>query len=214
MQSTEPSPLRPFLAPNYPKVVVFLGVAIALVSLIWFAAPHPYDVYIFNAAALVGGPGNYWGAQPLGPFAPYVLHTFLHGDLMHLLLNLFALGVLGRMVALAFGRGPAAVFGFLAFFFFCAIGGGVVQMFVFASQTEIGAAIGASSAISGLIPAFGYVRSGWSGAFSFGVGWFAINIAIALFGDFLGIPIAWAAHMGGLFAGFAFPIFLGLVRRA
>ncbi|MEL7546505.1 MAG: rhomboid family intramembrane serine protease [Pseudomonadota bacterium] len=212
-QSQSPQPRRPILAPNYPKVVLGLGAAIAIGSMVWFAAPHPYDIFIFNAAALIGGPGSDFLSKPLGPYAPYVFHAFLHGDLTHLLLNLFALLVLGRSVALAFGRSRAAAFGFLAFFFFCAIAGGVFQMFVFAVMGG-GAAIGASSAISGLIPAFGYVRSGWSGAFGFGVGWFAINVAIALFGESLGLPIAWAAHMGGLLAGFGFPIFLGLVRRA
>lgn len=212
LHSSEPPSRRPILTPNYPKVVLALGAVIAACSLIWFAAPHPYDIYILNAAALIGGPENAFLNQPLGPYAPYVLHIFLHGDATHLVLNLFALLVLGRIVALSFGRSRGAAWGFLGFFIFCAIAGGVFQMFVFAVSGG-GAAIGASSAISGLIPAFGYVRSGWSGAFSFGIGWLAINVAIALFGDALGLPIAWAAHIGGLFGGFAFPVFVGLVKR-
>ena len=44
--------------------------------------------------------------------------------------------------------------------------------------------------------------------------WILINLALALLGGDVGVmQIAWAAHLGGLAAGFSFPLFLALARR-
>ena len=87
------------------------------------------------------------------------------------------------------------------------------QMLWFAIDAQDGIAIGASSAISGLLPAVGYIRNGIKGAWSISVPWIVINLALAVFGGSLGaLSIAWAAHLGGLAAGFTFPVFLALAK--
>ena len=102
---------------------------------------------------------------------------------------------------------------FLAFFAVCAIGGGLAQMLWYAIEAQDGIAIGASSAISGLLPAVGYIRERFKGAWSMSVPWIVINVGLAFLGGDIGImSIAWAAHLGGLAAGFSFPVFLSLSK--
>ncbi|MEO0450767.1 MAG: rhomboid family intramembrane serine protease, partial [Pseudomonadota bacterium] len=69
-------------------------------------------------------------------------------------------------------------------------------------------------AISGLLPAVGYIQNGWRGAWSLSVPWIVINIGLAFLGGDVGfMSIAWAAHLGGLAAGFSYPVFQALARR-
>ena len=129
------------------------------------------------------------------------------------MLNMAALVSFGPIIALAMGRGLQPALLFLIFFFACAIGGAVAQILWFSISNTDGLAIGASSAISGLLPAVGYIRGGRKTAWSISVPWIVINIVLAFVGGFGPIGIAWAAHLGGLAAGFSFPFFLALARR-
>ena len=86
-------------------------------------------------------------------------------------------------------------------------------MLWYAIEAKDGIAVGASSAISGLLPAVGYIRNGFKGAWSISVPWIVINVGLALLGGDVGImQIAWAAHLGGLVAGFSYPLFATLAR--
>lgn len=203
----------PIFRKGYPTVVLALTGLIVAVSLIQFNAPIQLYQWIMASSVLVVPASEFGFVQPFGPYAPYLLHTLVHGNLFHLVMNMAALISFGPVAALALGRGQRGAVLFLAFFAFCAIGGGVATYIWSTVWNDPTAMIGASSAISGLLPAVGYMRGGWQGAWSISVPWLVINIGLGLLGGDIGImQIAWTAHLGGLAAGFAFPVFLGLAR--
>lgn len=203
----------PIFRKGFPRVILLLAGAIIAVSLIQFNVAIDTQDWMYSVAAIAGGPSFENVYRPWGDFAPYVLHTFLHGGSFHLMLNMAMLIALGPIIAQALGRSLYSDMLFLGFFAVCAIGGGMAQMLWFAIDAQDGIAIGASSAISGLLPAVGYIRNGMKGAWSISVPWIVINLALAVFGGSLGaLSIAWAAHLGGLVAGFTFPGFLALAK--
>ena len=191
----------PIFRKGFPTVILLLTGAIVAVSLIQFNAPRSLEDWMFSVAAIAGGPSFENVYRPWGDLPPFVLHTFLHGGSFHLMLNMAMLIAIGPIIAQALGRSTYAAVLFLAFFAVCAIGGGLAQMLWYAVEAQDGIAIGASSAISGLLPAAGYIRSGWKGAWSMSVPWVLINIVLAFLGGDVGVMnIAWAAHLGGLVA--------------
>lgn len=204
----------PIFRAGFPKVVLFLAVAIIAVTLVQFNASENIADWMFAVGAIAGGPSFENVYRPWGDLAPYGLHVFLHGGAFHLMMNMAMLIALGPIAALALGRDWRAAMLFLVFFFVCAAGGAAAQMLWYAINAEDGIAIGASSAISGLLPAIGYIRNGWRGAWSISVPWVLINLLLALLGGDVGMMrIAWAAHLGGLVAGFSFPVFVGMAKK-
>lgn len=210
----EHGPQRPpIFRQGFPVVILALTGAIVAVTLVQFNSPDRVRDWMFAVGALAGGPGFENVYRPWGGFAPYVLHTFLHGGSFHLMMNMAMLIALGPIIVKPLGNSPRGAILFLIFFFICAIGGAAAQMFWYAINAQDGIAIGASSAISGLLPAIGYLRNGWRGAASISVPWIVINVGLAFLGGDVGVMrIAWAAHLGGLAAGFGFPVVLNLAR--
>lgn len=205
----------PIFRKGFPFVILLLTGAIVAVSLVQFNAPRATEDWMYSVAAIAGGPSFENLVRPWGDFAPFVLHTFLHGGSFHLMLNMAMLIALGPIIAQALGSSTKSALLFLAFFAVCAIGGGLAQMLWFSIEAKDGIAIGASSAISGLLPAVGFVRNGFKGAWSTSVPWIVINVALAFLGGDVGVlSIAWAAHLGGLAAGFTFPVFVRFARAA
>ena len=203
----------PIFRKGFPTVIVILAAAIIGVSLVQFNASRPIQDWMFATAAVAGGPSFENVYRPWGDLAPYVLHTFLHGGSFHLMMNMAMLIALGPIVAKDLGNSVQAAVLFLVFFAVCAAGGGVAQVIWYAIEAQDGIAIGASSAISGLLPAVGYIRGGLKSAWSMSVPWILINIVLAFLGGDIGVmQIAWAAHLGGLAAGFSFPLFMRLAR--
>ncbi len=204
----------PIFREGFPTVILALTGAIVAVSLVQFNVSDQLEDWMFSVAAIAGGPAFDGIARPWGAFAPYVLHTFLHGGSFHLMMNMAMLIALGPIVVQGLGLGRRGAILFLAFFFVSAIGGAAAQMLWYAIDAQNGIAVGASSAISGLLPAIGFLRNGWRGAASISVPWIGINIVLAILGGDIGMMrVAWAAHLGGLAAGFSYPLFLGLARR-
>ena len=204
----------PIFRKGFPRVILLLAGAIIAVSLIQFNVAIDTQDWMYSVAAIAGGPSFENVYRPWGDFTPYVLHTFLHGGSFHLMLNMAMLIALGPIISQALGRSLYSDMLFLGFFAVCAIGGGMAQMLWFAIDAQDGIAIGASSAIPGLLPAVGHIRNGMKGAWSISVPWIVINLALAVFGGSIGaLSIAWAAHLGGLVAGFTFPAFLALAKR-
>lgn len=210
LKSTPPE--RPSVFKTTPPIVMGLILVICAVSILQFLAPPWLENDMITTGALIDM-GQFPGTpRALGPYAGYVLHVFLHGGVLHLGLNMFALLSFGTITAAVMGRGYRASLAFLAFFFFCAVGGALAQVALFQVEAEGGYAIGASSAISGLLPALGWLQGGWKRAVQISVPWLLINLLLAMFGGFSPIRIAWAAHLGGLAAGFAYPVFLRWAR--
>ncbi|MEO1552379.1 MAG: rhomboid family intramembrane serine protease [Pseudomonadota bacterium] len=203
----------PIFRKGFPAVILLLTGAIIAVTLVQFNASRQVQDWMFATAAVAGGPGFENVYRPWGAFAPYVLHTFLHGGSFHLMMNMAMLIALGPIVAKDLGNSTKGAFLFLAFFALCAAGGALAQVAWYAIEAQDGIAIGASSAISGLLPAVGYSRGGLKGAWSISVPWILINVVLAFLGGDVGVmQIAWAAHLGGLAAGFAFPLFTHLAK--
>ena len=197
---------------KYPPVLLVLVGSIISVSLVQFLATPELEDGLLRAGALLDR-GQYDHVQrPFGPYASYVLHTFLHGGVLHLGMNMWVLLSFGAVIAMALGGSARGIAAFLAFFFFCAIGGAAAQDVLFQFQVEGGYAIGASSAISGLLPALGWLQGRWRRAIRISLPWVVINLGLAVFGHLSPIAIAWAAHLGGLAAGFAFPLFFRWTR--
>jgi membrane associated rhomboid family serine protease len=142
-------------------------------------------------------------------FAPWqlVTYAFLHGGIMHLLMNCFSLYMFGGTIERTLGARP-----YIIYYATCVIGAALLQLATMGVQTpqEMTPTVGASGGIYGLLLAFGmlYPRQvimllippipmpAWLFVTIFG--------AIELF---LGIsraqsPIAHFAHLGGMIAGF------------
>ncbi|MEM7639123.1 MAG: rhomboid family intramembrane serine protease [Pseudomonadota bacterium] len=205
----------PIFRKGFPTVILILAGAIIGVSLVQFNASDQLQNWMFATAAVAGGPSFENVYRPWGEFAPYVLHTFLHGGSFHLMMNMAMLIALGPIVANVLGNSIKGALLFLAFFALCAAGGGLAQVIWYAIEAQDGIAIGASSAISGLLPAVGYSRGGLKSAWSISVPWILINVVLAFLGGDVGVmQIAWAAHLGGLAAGFSFPLFTRLAQPA
>lgn len=207
-----PAPQSSFWRTNSLTIMALTAFISVVTFYQWSADEQTLD-WMIRAFAVIGG-SEYEGlTRPYGEAVPYIFHVLLHGNVAHLGMNMLALYALGTQLIKMFGPSLKGKFAFLAFFAFCAVGGALAQLLVWQVTDASGIAIGASSAISGLLPALGYAFGGWKGAVRNSVVWIAINVGLALFGGAFPIPIAWAAHLGGVAAGFAVPIFLRLAWR-
>lgn len=88
-------------------------------------------------------------------FEPWQLvsYAFLHGGIMHLLLNMYALWLFGSRMEKVWGSKA-----FTLYYFVCVIGAGLVQLVVatqVANEGGIYPTIGASGGVFGLLLAFG-----------------------------------------------------------
>lgn len=141
--------------------------------------------------------------RPVGLFG----HIFLHGGWIHLFFNSTALLAFGAPVARLFGFGLGGALRFALFFLLCGLLGGLT----FWALHPAGAVplVGASGAISGLMGAAARLieRRGLVGhpfsrtALRFVMPWIVLNLLLAAAGTAFALPIAWEAHLGGLFAG-------------
>ena len=140
-------------------------------------------------------------------------HIFLHGGLLHIVMNTSALLSLGPAIALRLGRDWRGGLLFWAFFLICGLAGGLLFLAMH-WNSEI-SAVGASGAICGLWGAVARLRSdgGLDPIFSRQVGkqtWsfvvmnlvlIAIGFAIGTASGEGGLMIAWECHVGGFIAG-------------
>ncbi|HUX31841.1 MAG TPA: rhomboid family intramembrane serine protease [Thiobacillus sp.] len=99
------------------------------------------------------------GTAAFGLAAPHfqlwqlVTYSFLHGGIMHLLLNMYALWLFGSRMENVWGSEA-----FTLYYFVCVIGAGLVQLFVATLGTGEGGiypTLGASGGVFGLLLAFG-----------------------------------------------------------
>ena len=99
------------------------------------------------------------GVDALGSapsFMPWQLLTyaFLHGSFMHVVFNMFALGMFGAPLEYTWGNKR-----FLEYYLVCVVGAGVCQLMVGWWQMQqggdVGPAIGASGGVFGLLLAYG-----------------------------------------------------------
>jgi membrane associated rhomboid family serine protease len=143
---------------------------------------------------------------PLGRgFAPWQLVTylFMHGGVMHLLFNMFALWMFGMELENDWGSKK-----FLLYYLMCGIGAGISNLFLAPLFGASGPTVGASGAIYGVLLAFGMmypdrpifvyfllpIRARY---------FVMIYIALELYSGVTGSPdgVAHFAHLGGAVVG-------------
>jgi membrane associated rhomboid family serine protease len=210
------------LAIHLVRVSVGIDLGIEIVALFAFI-PARFDPAFLAEGVLPGGTAaNVW---------TFVSYAFLHGDWMHVGINLLWLLAFGSPVARRFG--PVR---FLAFFAVTAAAGAGLHLLTHAD--DLAPMIGASAAVSGCMAAairFMFAAEGYApwrtGSLSdsihypaqplsvvmrdrrvigFVAVWFIINLAFGI-GAPVGLvdgSVAWQAHIGGFVAGLLlFPLF-------
>ncbi|HMM46227.1 MAG TPA: rhomboid family intramembrane serine protease [Candidatus Macondimonas sp.] len=185
------------------------------INLIVYALQGMDPVYWISHFALwpVGsGPietGAGWAMAP--EFRPWQLvsYGFLHGNLSHLALNLFALWMFGSTVERFWGTAR-----FTVYYLVCLIGAALIQMMAMAMHLQGGGqpfpTLGASGAVFGLLLAFGMMFPNQRILLLFPpipikAKWLVIGYgALELFFGLAGIAtnIAHFAHLGGMLFGF------------
>lgn len=115
--------------------------------------------------------------------------AFLHGNVMHLLLNMYALFLFGPQLEAALGRGR-----FTALYVISALGGSTAS---YALSAPNQASLGASGAVFGLLGAYLVVSRRLNRSIAPVLVLLGINLVIG----FLLPRIDWKAHLGGLVVG-------------
>ena len=182
-----------------PTVIFFLLIANGLL----FAAQQLPAFYQFSA--------RYMALWPLGAtradFYPWQLLTygFLHGDVMHIVFNMFMLWMFGRELELVMGKRR-----FLIYYLTCIIGAGLIQLIVAGLQGDGVRVVGASGGVFGLLLAFGMAFPNRMIMLLFPPIPMKAKYMVILFGIFelyLGLSgsapgIANFAHLGGMLFGY------------
>lgn len=144
-------------------------------------------------------------AQPHFQLYQMLTYAFLHGGVMHLLLNMYALWLFGSRMENFWGSGTFAVY-----YFVCVFGAALVQLIVSTLSGGYYPTIGASGGVFGLLLAFGmtFPREILMLVFppiALEARWFvSIFGAIELWAGVTGTQagVAHFAHLGGMLTGF------------
>ncbi|MBU6365804.1 MAG: rhomboid family intramembrane serine protease [Gemmatimonadetes bacterium] len=164
----------------------------------------------FVQATLLGSHVIEWlgyRAGDVGAGRPWTLlsYQFVHGGLLHLVLNLWTLWLFGPRVEMAMGRGT-----FTWFYLWCGVGGWAVHALLHAGG---GTLVGASAAILGVAVAY---ATRWPddevlffGVVPMKVYWLVVFMALvnmlsAVTDTGVGGGTAYLAHLGGMAAGWLF----------
>ncbi|MDO9223052.1 MAG: rhomboid family intramembrane serine protease [Caulobacter sp.] len=180
-------------------------VSLAVIGLL--AIAYAVQVFILSpeAVASLALSGE---ALAAGRWPTLVSHIFLHGGLVHLLMNAGAALAFGPAVARHFGPGARGAGTFLLFFLVCGVAGGLGYVALHPGGTAM--VVGASGAISGLWGGSARLIGRWRGLWGVWEGpvrgqiavVVVLNLLIGLTGFAMGgLQIAWEAHIAGFVAG-------------
>jgi len=219
-------------AVNLPPAVLWLAVAFTAVHAArQLLSPETDDWVLLAFAFLPARYGEVASQLPGGVWARLwtpVTYAFLHGDWVHLFVNIVWMASFGGPLARRFGS-----WRFLVLALVSAVAG--VALHYALQRNDTALVIGASGAVSGMMAATarfafapgGPLAGGGPQAFHVPAGpildvirngravafiliWFVLNIAFGLAGSLVpGVsgPIAWEAHIGGFLAGLlVFPL--------
>ncbi len=134
---------RPTRQTGIPNVILGLLVANGLTFALQQFTPYTYLLALWPPNA----PGS-----PI-PFMPWQLLTygFLHGDLVHIAFNMFALWMFGRELEVLMGSKR-----FLTYYLVCVVGAGLIQILVaMLSSGPPVPTVGASGGVFGILLAYG-----------------------------------------------------------
>jgi len=134
--------MRPRSQSAIPNVIFALLIANGIV----------FALQQINQNFLVINFGLWPAGVPGSPFMPWQLVTygFLHGNLTHIMFNMFGLWMFGRELERMMGQKR-----FLIYYATCVIGAGLVQLIVAGSQGGLYPTIGASGGVFGILLAYG-----------------------------------------------------------
>lgn len=179
--------------PAIPVYSIILIACLVAVSLAQFAVDGANTILLggnlsvllagFDKPAFAGG--EYWRI---------LTGVALHGGLIHLLLNCYALYVLGKLIEILSNRAHLAIVFLLA-----AIGGGILSLIFLPDGTTVGASGGVLGFL-GYLAAYGFIRrkllsNEFLKNMLFNIGF------IALYGVFLNQTVDNFGHLGGLLTG-------------
>jgi membrane associated rhomboid family serine protease len=163
---------------NVVVYVLQVTVGPALEHRFWLIAGPAFDPQLNHVVGVAHG--EYWRL---------LTAAFLHGSVLHIALNMYALYLFGPAVEAALGRAR-----FLALYLASALGGSALSYFFSDPRTP---SLGASGAIFGLLGAF-LVLNRKLGRDSSSV---LVLIVINLAFGFIAPNIDWRAHIGGMITG-------------
>nr|WP_144016847.1 rhomboid family intramembrane serine protease [Beutenbergia cavernae] len=169
-----------------PVITLTIIVICAAIELLRYVAPGLYSE-VYQAMAF---------SAAIGEVQPYrfLSAAFLHGGLLHLAFNMYALWIVGGFLEQMLGRWRYA-----ALFLLSAIGGSVGYLLLAdpLSRAWTIPVVGASGAVFGLFAAIVFVLRSTGRNASQILVLIAINVVIG----FVVPGIAWQAHLGGMVTG-------------
>jgi membrane associated rhomboid family serine protease len=184
-----------------PPVTLALIAANVAVFLLQAAAPGiliPFALWPVGAAGIGGG-------RPSFELWQVVTYAFLHGGLLHLGFNMFALYMFGGPVEQVFGGRR-----YLVYYFVCVVSAAIAQLTVSAMTGAVYPAIGASGGVFGILLAYAiyFPRNRIMLLFPpipmparvFVIVYAALELFFGVTGTEEGV--AHFAHLGGLVGGF------------
>ena len=177
-----PGPIPPFI-----KAMLLANTAV-------FVLQYFYPQRILELFAL--SPARFWAEFPYLSYQAFS-YMFLHGGVMHLLFNMFALWMFGTEIEYAWG---SRSFGW--FYFLCGLAGAALQVAVFRHQAI--PVVGASGAIYGVLAAYWLMFPDRYLYFYF---LFPVKVKWAIPGMMLlgfalgGSAVAHMVHLGGALCG-------------
>jgi rhomboid protease GluP len=202
-----------------PRGLIALVGAIALIEVVLSLADAGYladptlrrRLFVAGAfwASLLHGDAPLYAVQPITMF---LSHAFLHGSLLHMVMNMTILLALGRFTADRYG--PGAV---LPVFLLGAIAGGAVFGLVNADRVPMVGASGAVFAFLGVWIAWDWRRHRAAGVPTGPVTRRVLVLAFLNVALWFGLSggLAWEAHLGGFLVGLACGFwFEGRIARA
>jgi membrane associated rhomboid family serine protease len=209
MTEFTPPPKEPFFNFSEPAPAFLAGFLILAFAVFQFLP------LLFSALAplVVLRPVGFLGTSQAEQILSLLGHGILHAGWGHVLMNAGMIAVLGiatvkgaRLKAISQGRQRSPSLVFMTIFLFGVIMGGLAQwLFWFVMNVPLGAnapaAVGASGGASALLATAGWAMGGKPKMFQFAIGWAVINLLVAFIGPYLGLSIAWAAHIGGFLGG-------------
>jgi membrane associated rhomboid family serine protease len=188
----------------FPSVIKWL-MGINLAVFILGMIPAAYLGYQSSVGRHVLDYAALWPiASPRFAVWQYITYMFLHGGFSHIFFNMLTLWMFGMELAQMWGSRR-----FLAYYFLCGLGAGIIHTIVTALMGDAYPTVGASGAIMGVMVAFGLTfpdRVIFVGFFLPMKAKFAVFLfaGIDLYMGLVGSPdgVAHFAHLGGALVGF------------
>ncbi len=132
---------------RFTKAVLNLLIINGILFLATMVIGSKYGISLERLFAL------YFPLTPEFKWYQLITHMFMHGSVMHILLNMYALWLFGTKLESLWGTQR-----FLAFYFICGVGAFLTHWLVgYLGFSDLSPIIGASGAVSGLVVAYGYL---------------------------------------------------------